>query len=1024
MVDTKKGLKGVAVGVALAITYPLVTWVGWPCLGAWAQYGMVLDECPDGQPRLVATVSSHGVERNREGTVEIQVSGSWITDERAWPTESAFGDFDAELFLVDGETETALACEDPSDWRGYLSCQVTLPLELDDGDYVLRARLDTALGEHVVDVELPLYKPAHIHVLTDRPLYEPGNTLQFRSLALRKGSLEPLDTRPGTWTVTDPHGEVVLEERSDGGTWGVSSSSLPLSQEAPVGDWTVRFVSGQDSGQTTVRVEPFTLPRFTVEAFSDAPWYGLGDAITVEGSVSYNSGAPVAGAQVDLQLVQTGAWPPPNDWTEPHQVFTEADGSFSWTLGEVPTDLVDPSDLRVMVRVTDSDGDTASGGTSLRLSPDPLLVEAVTELGDGLVADFNNRVYLRVTSPDGRPLDETEIRVQNRWDPRDEGKTVTTDEDGVAALQLDPGQPVNVEVPAQPIRPPRSARVLPFQVRDISPLQESRVASIAERRAASEAVEGLEGCRHLVDANGEMVLGLASSGGVVRQVAPRGTALERCVAERLVGRALGRGEGLYELRITRQIPNDISRLSLFNRSPAGTSSEAEHALDEAAAEASACVLERPGEDRYPRMIYWSVAEGSERLALRWVEDQQGSGSWPERGCIERAFTDLSLDQPSERDELGLAWLENEPPVQHRTQRPQPTVMPGFEYVVAVDELGETSWRSSPGAVPWLRLRPSKVLLEGGETFEVELLRGPDYAGDLPISLSLRDVDGRVMQCPRTPEIAEDEAYAHWWSTACPEQEDDNTVRFQVPPGREGFMVIEEQGARAVVFVRPAAELALEISTDGGSFRPGDEVLLNVKTSSPAVVTLSGVDSTLGQLAPLTQASELNELTLDASASSPAWGIYDAMALTSGRMRGENAMMATVLRVDSLIEEDRSIPWMDHYGSTAFDPEEEAQSAFWEVLGDLQAAVREWEASAPEGDPLDNARLAGIYEDVLDARERAELPCTDAWGRRLELWRLPDHLLQMTEPRALVLDATRLPEDVEQWTWWVRQELER
>ena len=47
-----------------------------------------------------------------------------------------------------------------------------------EGDYLLRAKVKTALEEQTIDVPLPLYAPAKIHVLTDRPLYEPGNDQQ------------------------------------------------------------------------------------------------------------------------------------------------------------------------------------------------------------------------------------------------------------------------------------------------------------------------------------------------------------------------------------------------------------------------------------------------------------------------------------------------------------------------------------------------------------------------------------------------------------------------------------------------------------------------------------------------------------------------------------------------------------------------------------------------------------------------------------------------------------------------------
>ena len=54
-----------------------------------------------------------------------------------------------------------------------------------------------------LDLPLPLYTPARIHILTDRPLYEAGNTVKFRAIALRANDLSPLEERPGTWRVIE-----------------------------------------------------------------------------------------------------------------------------------------------------------------------------------------------------------------------------------------------------------------------------------------------------------------------------------------------------------------------------------------------------------------------------------------------------------------------------------------------------------------------------------------------------------------------------------------------------------------------------------------------------------------------------------------------------------------------------------------------------------------------------------------------------------------------------------------------------
>jgi hypothetical protein len=66
-------------------------------------------------------------------------------------------------------------------------------------------------------------------------------------------------------------------------------------------------------------------------------------------------------------------------------------------------------------------------------------------------------------------------------------------------------------------------------------------------------------------------------------------------------------------------------------------------------------------------------------------------------------------------------------------------------------------------------------------------------------------------------------------------------------------------------------------------------------------------------------------------------------------------------------------------------------------------------------------MAKLWEKALEACEKRGEAVTDAYGRRLKLSRLPPELLALTDPRAVVVSGTRLPEDVENWGAWVARE---
>ena len=164
---------------------------------------------------------------------------------------------------------------------------------------------------------IPLYTPARIHVITDRPLYEPGNTVRFRAVVLRARDLAPLDERPGMWVVTDPNGEVLLEEKAPAGDWGVVAGTFPLDKGAPTGTWKVAWRSADASDEVAFTVEPFTLPRFRVEAAADqAVLPGRRHAGDQRRRALQLGRAGRRGRSSTSSGTSRATWPPPLEWQE------------------------------------------------------------------------------------------------------------------------------------------------------------------------------------------------------------------------------------------------------------------------------------------------------------------------------------------------------------------------------------------------------------------------------------------------------------------------------------------------------------------------------------------------------------------------------------------------------------------------------------------------------------------------------------------------------------------------------------
>lgn len=986
------------------------------CWSAWSRWDIHVDACPVGTPLLQADLQADGLRRGQHAWIVVRAAMVYPWPDQPWSEASGLAsapllDFEPGLELVapDGSSR-ALECE----WSevqddGQAACTTTLPEDIPDGQSRLRATVVTDHSpELVVEAEVGFYRPSRVHVLTDRPLYEPGDLVQFRALVLGEEGQGPLGERPGRWQVYDAQGQLVHEARGSTGPHGIADSDLPLASDAPQGTWRVVWTTGEDSGTASVEVRPFTLPRAELSLQASRRWFSPGDEVRLEGELRTLSGVPLSDRPVEIELSESSAWPPPVSWSEVEGVRTDADGRFELTLEAIPDDLRERVVLPVVATAVTDAGERIAAATRLVLTPHELHVEALTELGDGLVPDLSNRVYLKVMTPDGSPLPDVDVALRNQWDARDLGRTVRTDADGVLSVNLDPGQPVQVLVPPAPVReappPPRSPTLSLRELEAFTP--RDRLAA----RALEEALEVAEArCSFRIRSRGNKIFGVEARGGRIAAVTPAHEPERACIARALSGQPLP--DGIYQATLALEpatyLPRLEARLSFLGD---GTLWSVSEAVEAAAIEAEACVQGRTeGGGSSPFLVHWQALEGERSLRTR-LERRTAGERWPEEACIAAAFRQLSLprrdaEDPTsglpEHDLQGIVTFELSVPAAPRPPAaPRATTTTAFEYRVAVEGLGETTWRSLPGTAPPLRLRPEAVLLESGQSFTVATLRGPGFDGELPTELTLRQGQ-ETWTCPRTPEVRDEERHAR-----CPAPKEGKDFHLQAPE-EGGFLELSAGGARAVVYVRPTARHSLDLSTARSGYAPGETAVVQVRTGQPAVVSLTGVDEALSQLATLPSPDALAELVLDVEMEAAVLGGFDALALTTGRIRGDNAAMATLQRVQLAGASQRLEAPVSASAAVAPQVDVERDAAFAQLLAEVRRRL-----SASEG-PVDYA----TYAEVWDAAA-AQRP--DPFGLPLTLDQLPEELLSLADPRLVVVDATRLPEDLEPWSGWVRR----
>lgn len=989
--------------------------IGFPCMTPGIRYGVWTKQCSLGELRLGADVNASGLVRGQAGPVYVvpkirllrqEYNSTWVEEEtmdRGFSTTLSLLDADGNV-VADGITY-----DNKSDFGDY-GWPVVLAA-VPDGDYTLRAHVEAPFESVDVDVPLPLYAPALAHLMTDRPLYKPGQDVLLRAAMLRRTDLSPIDGRPGVWKIIAPDGSEMLIEKDKAGAWGIADTSFPLDAQAQVGQWTAIWTSGLASDTVTFDVRPFRLPRASVEMSASQPWYTAGDAVALTGTAHYNSGAPVANASVEVQLIPgEGRWPLPLDWETPFSATTDAFGKFNVDIGDVPADLLERRVISARVRVTEEAGETTDGSASLVLSQYPLKVEAVTEFGEGLVGGFNNRAYVRLTTPDGRPVADTDVAIRAWWDESAKLYPAKTDVDGVAAFQLDPGDPVTVVIEAPPFRPhPVVAQPPSLQSGNVYP--QGRSLDLSERSSLDRVVSTLASCGDYTNGGQNVAVSLQiDTSGSVRRVLADDSPAGACVTGVLRGLRFESGD-FRTLALNWYIP-DTQKPALVGSSSLaqGLDNGVGAVFDAAALRARRCFTGISGNNGEEAVAaHWSLSDGSSAIDVSFGNSRNSGLAPATQACLKSSFAGLSLPDAADGDAMGTALYALRLPTSSRENAPQSYTMTGYQLRVSTTS-GEE--RVAPliftaGAIPDLRIRATPTLAKAGDVVEFKLIRGPNFYGDLPEKLYLQEGGASVSEA-----LVDAKA---------------GTASFTIPDDRDGFLHVDYGNARAVVFVEPKDRLAVSLATDKPKYRPGETATLTVTTSAggqpvAAGVGLVGVDNTLGQLAPLLGPDEYGRITVRETADQPAFGTFDPKALVLGQIHGENAAKATVLRLTNLPMDPAGDDATYASGHSIDHDTEVLTTNFYRVLGKVTDDVHAWEASAPAGDWLTNDKMVVFWNkalsDVGDGRGEA----VDAFARPLTLDILPQDLLVQVDPRQIVSDTTRLPEDILSWTRFIDEEI--
>jgi hypothetical protein len=336
------------------------------------------------------------------------------------------------LVLVDtaGDRSVVLG-ESKTDGQGTAQTRFDLP-DWEPGTYQLKIIAETETGDEVVTRPITLSRSWKLMLTTDKPVYQPGQTIRIRSLGLRKPDSKPVAGQDAVFEVIDPKGNIVYREKSVTSAHGITSTDCALATEIIEGPYTIRCNMGGTEQAMTVDVTKYTLPKFQIGLTVDRSFYQPGQKLKGTVQADYFFGKPVAAGTVTVALSTTDVGP---QGLKELELTTDATGQAEFEF-VLPENLVGrqqrggDAEIRLSVTVTDTAGQKYSIAQSRVVTNQPVKIEVIPETGT-LVGGVKNKVYLFTTHADGKPA-KTRIAVNGQ------DKEITTSQLGVGTLEITP----------------------------------------------------------------------------------------------------------------------------------------------------------------------------------------------------------------------------------------------------------------------------------------------------------------------------------------------------------------------------------------------------------------------------------------------------------------------------------------------------------------------------------------------------------------------------------------------------------
>lgn len=338
--------------------------------------------------------------------LRVERQGSYRVRAQAVPTREPIVDQAVSLeVLRDGEVAETLRGTTDDSGSAIFAVDMDTP-----GAYALAVASDVEKLSGEINVRESDQK---LLLTTDKPIYQPGQTMHLRAMALQSPDNRPLAETKLLFEVSDGKGNKVFKKSRETNEYGIASVDFKLASLVNMGSYKLQ-VSGaaSASAEKAVEVARYVLPKFDLKVATDKAWYQAGAELQATADARYFFGKLVSGAEVVVEAMTLDVG---------SQVFqrvvgkTDDQGRFPFAIA-LPNVLaglpIQNGNALVTLRttITDTAGQVVQKDTPVTVANAPIQLSLVPEATE-VVPEMENRFHLFATDPLGAPVAKAKVEL-------------------------------------------------------------------------------------------------------------------------------------------------------------------------------------------------------------------------------------------------------------------------------------------------------------------------------------------------------------------------------------------------------------------------------------------------------------------------------------------------------------------------------------------------------------------------------------------------------------------------------------